>query len=280
MAKTHALGLLVGEHRLTACNAYLARAVKVSDNVAEVDCSKCVKAIGASNSDEGLAADHRYRDPRTGELLPFSVTSIARSFDPGDPFGAGAAWGARLQREGKDWREVRDEAGDYGTRIHSHIARWAVGKSVEALPDEEPRLDAFAAFTKAKDPLWMESEVAVVTHGVGGRLDLIGDFDDAYTVVDIKSGTEHETTDMLQLAGYATADGIIEFDEQGRAVRLRPMPHIERAGCLYLRADGTAAWRCWLEDRAAIEEWAGHFDNLVKMRLSQLTMSTQRKVNR
>ena len=108
MAKTHALGLLVGEHRLTACNAYLARAVKVSDNVAEVDCSKCVKAIGASNSDEGLAADHRYRDPRTGELLPFSVTSIARSFDPGDPFGAGAAWGARLQREGKDWREVRD----------------------------------------------------------------------------------------------------------------------------------------------------------------------------
>jgi hypothetical protein len=241
-----------------------------------------MKALGIGETDEALALNsHRYRNPETGELLPFSVTEIARSFDPTDSFGAGAQWGARLQREGKNPIDERDKAGDLGTRIHAHMPRYAFGKKVDVLPDEETRLDAFDGFTFAKHPKWMESECAVlVGDSVGGRLDLIGEFEGGMGVVDIKSGRENEWTDRLQVASYCRAKSILVFDKKGNIIGTRPMPRITFGGCLYLHEDGTYAWRRWLDNEDEIDVWYFHFEALVGMRLAMRATTAYRKATR
>lgn len=238
MPRTHA----PGNRGATACRSYALRVVEWSAEPGEVDCLKCISALGLGFSDEELANDHRYRDPRTGALL-VSVTAISGSYDSGGKLEAGAAAAVKLVKSGVDYRQEWDYKRERGTRLHTLIARWALGRSVEALPDEEPLLDAFQAFCLATAPVWVESERAVVSDkGYGGRLDLIGTWHGGTALVDIKTGKPWHLEHRLQVAAYMGADGMVVFDSSGKAVGVEPLPPIDVGGCLYLDESGTATW--------------------------------------
>lgn len=199
-------------------------------------------------SDLQLAQNsHRYKHPHTGEVL-VSVTNVCKSFDDGSKLMAGAYAAVKLAKEGLDFRTEWDAKADIGTAIHEHIGLWAEGKSTDVTEAEEPYLDAFTAFCDAKHPIWLQTDRAVASAwGYGGRLDLIGIIEEKghpeIWLLDGKTGKYYARELELQLAGYASADGFIVYDQAGQAVDLEPIPTIDRWGGLYLHADGTAQLR-------------------------------------
>lgn len=281
-AKVHAGGL----GNLTACGGYLLTRAEWTNVREDVTCLRCAKRIGLGRTDRDLAEeDHQYRDPRSGQIAPFSVTRIAKSFDDGDRIGAGAGAAVKLHRAGFDYRKVWDEKADLGTRIHAHMPRWAFGKPIDSLPDEDTRLDAFQAFTEAESPEWLHSERALISLlGYGGRFDLIGFIRGKWTLVDLKTGKPYEWENRLQLAAYCRADGMLIFDKDGNVTGIEDMPYIEAAGCLYLNensdGEGVATWRDYLKTPAEIDEWFGHFTHLLDIHLAAQRVKAERKEHR
>ena len=188
---------------------------------------------------------HRYTDPRTGKRL-VSVTSVVGNFDSGDKLGAGAGAAVKLTKLGIDYRKEWNDKKDLGSRIHANIGDWALGRSTEVLGSDDPWMDGFQAFCDATKPVWLETERAVVCSNgrAGGRFDLIGEFEwngsRDFWLLDPKTGKPYESELELQLAGYADADGMIVYDENGMAVGLEPMPYFARWGGLYLDGSGKA----------------------------------------
>jgi hypothetical protein len=192
-------------------------------------------------SDKDLAEHaHKYRHPVTGQLLR-SVTSIVHCYNDGDLLGAGAGAAVKLTKEGLDFRKEWRAKADLGTRVHANIGKWALGKTTEVLDTDASRLDGFTAFCKAKRPEWVATELPVASSlGFGGRLDLICEIEGDSWLLDGKTGKIYLRELALQLAGYAHAQGVIEYDAEGKAIALSPMPHIDRWGGLYLGEDGIA----------------------------------------
>ena len=183
---------------------------------------------------------HAYRDPRSGERV-VGVTTVLNSYSDGDKAGAMAGAAVKITRAGGDYRREWKAKRDLGTRIHTHVGDWALGKTADVLPSDEPYVEAFATFCKATTPTWLESERAVVhAAGYGGRFDLIGEVAGKWTLIDVKSGREYLPELTLQLAAYRFAEGMIRYDESGMAVGLDPMPYVERCAGLYLDSSGTA----------------------------------------
>jgi hypothetical protein len=189
-------------------------------------------------SDKDLAEkSHKYRHPETGQLLR-SVTSIVHCYNDGDLLGAGAAAAMKI---GPTYRQEWAAKAELGTRVHANIGKWALGKATEVLDTDAPRLDAFAAFCKAKRPEWVMTEFPIASSlGFGGRGDLIGEIEGDSWLLDGKSGKVYLRELALQCAAYANGEGIIEYDAAGNATHLSPMPHIDRWGGLYLGEDGVA----------------------------------------
>lgn len=207
------------------------------------------------------SSKHRYTDPRLGIRQPFSVSQIAGSFDDGDKAGRMAGAAVKIALSGGNYRAQWNAKAQTGVRLHLHAKNWAEGRSIEVLPEDVPRVNALAAFYKAKKPEWLYAETDVVGRiripcllhpdepddacptcwgGWGGRFDLIGYFDGLYWLIDIKTGKPYPKELTLQLAGYAAADGIIRYDTQGNAVSIETMPHIDRWAGLYLSDEGVA----------------------------------------
>ena len=190
-------------------------------------------------SDERYAESrHQYKDPRSGERV-ISVTSIVGAFDPtGNKLAAGAGAAVKLTKAGIDYRRQWADKRELGTRVHKYVSLWAQGKSAEIPEGDEAHMDAFSDFCRAEKPEWLVTERAVIGQGWGGKLDLIGWIRDAFWLLDAKSGKPYKTELLLQLAGYAGSDGLIVYDDEGMAVDLDPLPHIDRWGGLYLTANG------------------------------------------
>ena len=128
-----------------------------------------------------------------------------------------------------------------GSRIHTHIGKWAEGKQVETTSAEDPYLDGFLAFCRSTRPVWLATERAVVSSlGYGGRFDLMGEVRDIPTLLDAKTGKHYALELSMQLAAYRFADGMVVYDPDGQAVGVEPMPYIERCAGLYLDGRGTA----------------------------------------
>lgn len=187
---------------------------------------------------------HQYTDPRTGERL-MSVTSIVGSWDPGDKLGAGAAAAVKLAKEGKNYRAIWDAKRDLGSLVHHFGWQWAHGKAAEVPDEAAPYMDAFEKFCNEYEPTWLETERAVVSQeGYGGRFDFIAElraglFSGAYHLIDVKTGKPYTQELTMQLAGYKYADGMVEYDLDGWAKSLEPMPHIDECAGLYLHDDGS-----------------------------------------
>jgi hypothetical protein len=197
--------------------------------------------VGKRVSDRQFAdSKHRYTDPRTGERL-ISVTSITGCFDPdGQKASRMAGAAVKIEREGGNYREIWGAKTNTGSRVHDYAHRWMEGEWADVTDEDQPYVDAFTKFCNEYEPEWIEAERAVVSSlGYGGRFDGIGYFDDAFVLADYKTGRKYPTQLTLQLTGYKNADGMIVYDEDGWAVDLDPMPHIDRCAGLYLHGDGT-----------------------------------------
>lgn len=141
---------------------------------------------------------------------------------------------ARLRRA--RWEET-DKAARRGTEVHGYAHRLAAGEEV-APPDElVGHVDAYLKFTDEWQPreIVVEAVVANRRHNYMGTLDLIAELADGKVwLLDWKTGGKGIYAESaLQLAAYANAEFIVGPDGAEQ-----PMPNIQAAGCVWLRADG------------------------------------------
>ena len=183
---------------------------------------------------------HQYTDPRDKERK-VSVTTVVGMLDTGDKLGAGAGAAVKLTKEGLNYREVWKGKAELGSRVHGYAQLWMEGRSAEVPGDEWGYMDAFGKFCADYTPEWLEVERAVVSAaGYGGRFDMIGELHgEGFCLCDIKTGKAYKPELTLQLAAYRYADGMVVYDEDGMAVSLEPMPHIDLCAGLYLHEDGS-----------------------------------------
>ena len=137
---------------------------------------------------------------------------------------------------------VKDTAANKGTTIHNLASRLVRGEQV-VIPDGlEGYVESYVRFLDEWDvqPVLVEATVVSHAHGYCGTLDLVADLLDpdepgerVRWLLDVKtnrSGIFGETA--LQLAGYRYADAYVE---SGVEVE---MPTVDRAGAVWVRADG------------------------------------------
>jgi hypothetical protein len=130
----------------------------------------------------------------------------------------------------------RDASAGRGTDIHTLAHRLAAGEDVEVPEALVGHVDAYLRFVDEWAPTDLHVEATVVnrTHRYMGTVDLVAGVGGATWLLDWKtsgSGVFPETA--LQLAAYANAEAIVLPD--GAEV---PMPAIDRAAVVWLRADG------------------------------------------
>ena len=131
----------------------------------------------------------------------------------------------------------RDTAAVRGTDVHKLAQRLAVGEEVDVPEPLIGHVDAYLAFVRDWQPqeLLVETIVAHRQRRYMGTLDLLARLaDDRTWLLDWKtaaSGIWPEAA--LQLAAYRHAEFYLDAagDEQ-------PMPAVDAAGCVWLRADG------------------------------------------
>jgi hypothetical protein len=208
-------------------------------------------------------SSHRYTDPRTGERVT-SVTTIVGAFDSGNKLGAGAYAAVKIEREGGKYEDEWGAKRDIGSRVHSYADLWLKGKTAEVPNDDRPWMDAFAAWCRKVKPEWIAAEAAGVGSaicmgcagegcavckgvgklGFGGRFDGLGWWEEAFHLGDFKTGRHYRPELTIQLAGYANFDGLIKYDENGRAVDLEPLPFVDKWCGIYIRPEGVEVIEC------------------------------------
>jgi hypothetical protein len=159
---------------------------------------------------------------------------------------------ARLEAiRGARWATLQ-EAGERGREVHTLGHRYLAGEAVTPPEELAGFVDAYVRFVEEWHVRELAIEVAVFHRAApeegrpfayGGRFDLLAQLADGYRwLLDFKTslrGVFMETA--LQLAGYRYADFYVlagDVDETGAAVE-HPMPAIDRAGVVHLRADGS-----------------------------------------
>lgn len=197
---------------------------------------------------------HIYLDPRTRERVT-SVTSVVGALDSGDKIGRGAYAAAQIERSGGNYRAEWDAKRDTGTRVHDYLDYWLNGQPADVAEEDTAHMDAFADWCDVTRPEWLVTERAGVGSvacmagpcgvckwtgrlGFGGRFDSIGEWDNTFTLGDFKTGRCYRPELTIQLAGYANFDGLIVYDDKGRAVDLEPMPYVDRWVGIYVRSNG------------------------------------------
>lgn len=182
-----------------------------------------------------------------------NITAISGLLDIDGKSAAFAGAAVKLTKEGKDHRAEWKESGERGTRVHGYMENFLLGKPIEMREDEGGYVDALEKFLVEKNPInILPPEFVVVSpkHGYGGRGDMLVKFDDQVTLCDLKSGKEYAIEHTLQLAAQRFAQ-LAEYDVLGCLTRSVAMPEIDRAGCLYVKDDGTYEFVEYPADAAA-----------------------------
>ncbi len=116
-------------------------------------------------------------------------------------------WAWRLGKEGKDWREQRDSAGDIGTLVHQMVLDFWLGKAVNR--DDATVAKCFQSFLKWVNeekimPLPIVVEIQLVSEKLkfGGQPDALLKINGKYRLQDVKTGNGIYENYWYQLAGY------------------------------------------------------------------------------
>jgi len=145
----------------------------------------------------------------------------------------------RLDRLIAAHREARNSAGLRGTRVHGYAQDLAAGEEVEVPDEYRGHVDAYLQFAEEWQPreLLVERPFFSRTYGYAGTPDLVADLiDGCRWLLDWKTSESGIWPDFaVQLAAARFADFALDADD-----RELPVPElgIERAGCVWLRADG------------------------------------------
>lgn len=150
--------------------------------------------------------DSRFYLSDTGAYYP-SSTTILSCYPKGTGF---YEW---LKRVGEDADEIRDEAGDRGSKVHKLTELYDEGHEV-SLFDEQGNInykmiewsmfERFVNFRERFPAEVLHTEMHVVSDklGFGGTLDRIMNIDGKRVLVDIKTGNAIYPHFWLQLASY------------------------------------------------------------------------------
>lgn len=134
------------------------------------------------------------------------------------------------------WDE-KDAAARRGSEVHALAERYIAGESIEPPEELVGHVDAYIDFVETWRPTELLTEAIVGNrlYRYMGTLDMVaGLIDGKVWLLDWKTGgkgiyPEH----ALQLAAYRRADFYIDPDGNEQ-----PMPKVDAAGCVWLRADG------------------------------------------
>ena len=201
--------------------------------------------------------DHKYK--LLNGQIAINVTAISGLMDDGKS-GAMAGSAAKLTREGLNYRQEWNAKRDRGTRVHNVCELFLKGQDADVQASDSGFVDALEMFLRDKEPTVLELEqIALSEKGYGGRFDMIVRWGNDNWLLDLKTGSEYAIEHTLQLSAYRYADGIAVYDENGALVDLRPLPKIDRCGCLYVREDGTYK----VVEYPADEQAFGIFNNLL-----------------
>jgi hypothetical protein len=134
------------------------------------------------------------------------VTSVLKSW--GDPSGL-IHWAWKLGKEGKDYRETRDEAGSHGTNVHKEIEDWIQGMIAGAEqgfltppPDQVLEFTSWAVDNAVKF-LDCEKKMYSEKLWLAGTCDFIAEIDGKRFVGDVKTGNSIYPNAFYQCAAYA-----------------------------------------------------------------------------
>ena len=119
--------------------------------------------------------------------------------------GAVMYWAWEQGRDGKDFRQTKDDAADLGTRVHALIEQEMRGKRPPEIPkDCESSLLAFYEWRDAFKLESTGSEVALVSdlHRFGGTLDYPGLVQGRRVILDLKTSKETYPDHRMQLSAY------------------------------------------------------------------------------
>ena len=193
----------------------------------------------AAKSGGGRPTEYRLAD---GTRVP-GVTTITHLLDkPGL-----VQWAYKLGREGRDYRQVRDEAAEKGKAVHAWIEKALVTKTVDAStadPAWRPAADAFAFWLRGTDIEIDRTEVPLVSEAYrfGGTIDALTK---AGVVVDWKSGNRIYAEHVVQVAAYS----VLANDEHGRM-------KTDHAHILRVDKDTGGFAHIYLPEQGLAEGWA------------------------
>lgn len=131
--------------------------------------------------------------------------------------------------------EVQTSAGERGSDVHRIAHALTQGAEVDVPEELAHHVDAYLAFVERWRPTEELAELVVINRRwrYMGSADLVARLvDGARWLLDYKTGGVYPEA-VLQLAGYANAETYL--DAEGLE---HPMPAIDRAGIVALRADG------------------------------------------
>jgi len=143
----------------------------------------------------------------------------------------------RLRRLERARFDARDTAAVRGTAVHQLAQRLAAGEEIDVPEELVGHVDAYLRFTEEWRPreILVEAPIFSRQFRYAGTLDLVADLADGRRwLLDWKTaGSGVFPDNALQLAAYRYAD--FYLDPEGIE---RPLPRIDRAGVVWLRADG------------------------------------------
>lgn len=157
-----------------------------------------------------------------------------------------------------------------GTEVHTYAARLLAGEQVDVPDDYVDVVDACLSFLADWNVDELEVERTIVNREwrYMGTFDLLARIGGQIVLVDWKTGKSGVWPEAaLQLCAYARAEQILD-DETGAE---SPMPPVERALAVHLRADGYDVIECDIGERTfdtflwckGIAEWTADARDVV-----------------
>ncbi len=115
-------------------------------------------------------------------------------------------WAWNQGKQGLDYRETRDKAGDIGTLVHA-IIEARLNDKPQPLPEDEAAARAVKAFLRWEKQnkiqiLEQETQLVSEEYGYGGTLDAVGFVDGEHILLDWKTSKGVYKNYLLQLGAY------------------------------------------------------------------------------
>ena len=173
----------------------------------------------------------RYRK-QDGEIVP-GVTTVT-----GSQLGWNKQilinWGNRIGLEGISASAYKDDKADIGKLAHAMVTDWLLGQKTDTSDYSKNQIDqaenaalSFHEWAKGKklQPIFVERPLTSELYRFGGTADIYITVNDAYELIDLKTGSGIYDDMFVQVAAYEHL--LIEFGYQVDVVRILNIPRSE-----------------------------------------------------